>query len=141
MASKKRRPGPGDENRHRRQKLVTSFANAWQGIVVCFVEERNIKIHFLVAVLVMIFGFILQISKTEWCLCFVLFGLIMGLELVNTAVESVVDLVTDEWEPLARRAKDCAAGAVLIASIWAAVTGGIIFFPKLYFFILDLFGA
>ena len=100
MASKKRRPGPGDENRHRRQKLVTSFANAWQGIVVCFVEERNIKIHFMVAVLVMIFGFILQISKTEWCLCFVLFGLIMGLELVNTAVESVVDLVTEEWRPL-----------------------------------------
>ena len=59
MASKKRRPGPGEENRHRRQKLVSSFANAWQGIVACFVEERNIKIHFLVAVLVMIFGFII----------------------------------------------------------------------------------
>ena len=131
MASKKRRPGPGEENRHRRQKLVSSFANAWQGIVACFVEERNIKIHFLVAVLVMIFGFILQISVTEWCLCFVLFGLIMGLELVNTAVESVVDLVTEEWMPLARRAKDCAAGAVLIAAIRAAVVGGITFFPKL----------
>lgn len=139
MASKKRRPGPGDENSHRRQKLTSSFANAWQGIVACFVEERNIKIHFLVAVLVMIFGFILQISVTEWCLCFVLFGLIMGLELVNTAVESVVDLVTEEWRPLARRAKDCAAGAVLIAAIWAAVVGGIIFFPKLYDLIPKLF--
>ena len=139
MASKKRRPGPGEEKRHRRQKLVSSFANAWKGIVACFVEERNIKIHFLVAVLVMIFGFILQISVTEWCLCFVLFGLIMGLELVNTAVESVVDLVTEEWRPLARRAKDCAAGAVLIAAIWAAVVGGIIFFPKLYALIPKLF--
>ena len=127
MASKKRRPGPGDENTHRRQKLTSSFANAWQGIVACFVEERNIKIHFLVAV------------KTEWCFCFVLFGLIMGLELVNTAVESVVDLVTEEWRPLARRAKDCAAGAVLIAAIWAAVVGGIIFFPKLYALIPKLF--
>lgn len=107
--------------------------------MACFVEERNIKIHFLVAVLVMIFGFILQISVTEWCLCFVLFGLIMGLELVNTAVESVVDLVTEEWRPLARRAKDCAAGAVLIAAIWAAVVGGIIFFPKLYALIPKLF--
>ena len=120
MASKKRRPGPGEENRHRRQKLVSSFANAWQGIVACFVEERNIKIHFLVAVLVMIFGFILQISVTEWCLCFVLFGLIMGLELVNTAVESVVDLVTEEWRPLARRAKDCAAGARRSGQRWLA---------------------
>jgi diacylglycerol kinase (ATP) len=63
----------------------------------------------------------------------------MGLELVNTAVESVVDLVTEEWRPLARRAKDCAAGAVLIAAIWAAVVGGIIFFPKLYALIPKLF--
>ena len=78
-------------------------------------------------------------SRSEWCLCFVLFGLIMGLELVNTAVESVVDLVTEEWRPLARRAKDCAAGAVLIAAIWAAVVGGIIFFPKLYDLIPKLF--
>ena len=71
----------------------------------------------------------------------VLFGLIMGMELMNTAIESVVDLVTDEWEPLAKRAKDCAAGAVLIASIWAAVAGGTIFFPKLYRFIVELFAA
>ena len=77
---------------------------------------------------------------TEWYICFTLFGLIMGLELVNTAVESVVDLVTEEWQPLAKRAKDCAAGAVLIAAIWAAVTGGIIFFPKLIAFIADLIG-
>jgi diacylglycerol kinase (ATP) len=54
-------------------------------------------------------------------------------------VESVVDLVTEEWRPLARRAKDCAAGAVLIAAIWAAVVGGIIFFPKLYALIPKLF--
>ena len=139
MASKKRRPGPGDENKPRRQTLRRSFANAWQGIMACVVEERNIKIHILAAMLVMIFGFILQISVTEWCICFVLFGLIMGLELVNTAVESVVDLVTEEWRPLARRAKDCAAGAVLIAAIWAAVVGGIIFFPKLYAMIPKLF--
>ncbi len=123
-----------------RQTLPKSFKNAWEGIVVSIAEERNIKIHCFAAVMVMIFGSILHISVTEWCICFLLFGLIMGLELVNTAVESVVDLVTEEWHPLAKRAKDCAAGAVLIASIWAAVVGGIIFFPKLYFWIIGFIG-
>ena len=138
MAKNNNKPGSGSENHHTRQTLLHSFANAWNGIAVCFVEERNIKIHCFAAVMVLIFGRILHISVTEWCICFVLFGLIMGLELVNTAVESVVDLVTDEWKPMAKRAKDCAAGAVLIASIWAAVTGGVIFFPKLFAFIAEL---
>ena len=134
-------PNSGNENDHNRQSLFRSFANAWNGFVVCFREERNIKIHCFAAVMVLIFGNILHISVTEWLICFLLFGLIMGMELMNTAIESVVDLVTDEWEPLAKRAKDCAAGAVLIASIWAAVAGGTIFFPKLYYFIVELFGA
>ena len=124
----------------KRQSLLKSFANAWNGIMTCVVEERNINIHIFAAVMVLIFGNILNISVTEWCICFVLFGLIMGMELMNTAIESVVDLVTDEWKPLAKRAKDCAAGAVLISSVWTAVTGGIIFFPKLYHFIIELFG-
>ena len=141
MAANDRRPDKGDHNEHNRQTLARSFANAWNGIVTCILEERNIKIHCFAAVMVLIFGNILHISYTEWLICFVLFGLIMGLELVNTAVESAVDLVTDEWKPLAKRAKDCAAGAVLIASIWAAVAGGTIFFPKLYYFVIDLFGG
>ena len=102
---------------HSRQTLRRSFGNAWAGIIVCVIEERNIKIHCIAAVLVVIFGLILDISMTEWYICFTLF-----------------------WQPLAKRAKDCAAGAVLIAAIWAAVTGGIIFFPKLIAFIADLIG-
>ncbi len=140
MTERNRRPDGGTDNVHKRQSLPRSFANAWNGIVICFVEERNIKIHCFAAVMVLIFGNLLHISVTEWCICFILFGLIMGMELVNTAVESVVDLVTDEWRPLAKRAKDCAAGAVLIASFWTAVTGGIIFFPKLFAFIAELAG-
>ena len=67
-------------------------------------------------------GFFFDISATEWCICLILFGLILGLELVNTAVEAVVDLVTEEKKPLAKLAKDTAAGAVLIAAIMAAST-------------------
>ena len=72
-----------------------------------------------------------HITPVEWCICLTLFGLVMALEMVNTAVEAVVDLVTEERKPLAKLAKDAAAGAVLIAAIMAAIAGMIIFIPKL----------
>ena len=87
------------------------------------------KIHCTVAVLVVIAGLILGISVTEWCICLGLFGMVMALELVNTAVEAVVDLVTEERKPLAKIAKDTAAGAVLFTAIMAVIIGCIIFIP------------
>lgn len=88
------------------------------------------KIHCTAMVLVIAAGIILKLSVTEWCICLVLFGMILALELVNTAIEAVVDLVTEEYRPLAKLAKDTAAGAVLIASIMAAGAGTLIFLPK-----------
>lgn len=89
------------------------------------------KIHCVMAGLVVIAGIVLKLSAIEWCICLVLFGLVMALELVNTAVEAVVDLVMgEERHPLAKIAKDTAAGAVLIAAIMAAIAGCIIFVPK-----------
>lgn len=85
--------------------------------------------------LVIAAGLVLHLSVTEWCICLVLFGLILSLELVNTAVESVVDLVTEERKPLAKVAKDTAAGAVLISAIMAAIIGCVIFVPKVLDFI------
>ena len=87
------------------------------------------KIHCMVAALVVIAGLILGISVTEWCICLGLFGMVMALELVNTAVEAVVDLVTEERKPLAKIAKDTAAGAVLFTAIMAVIIGCIIFIP------------
>lgn len=110
--------------------LYKSFGYAFEGIFTCIRNERNMKIHCTAAVLVVIAGLILGLSVTEWCICLGLFGLVMALELVNTAVESVVDLVTEERKPLAKVAKDTAAGAVLIAAIMAAVIGLIIFVPR-----------
>lgn len=89
------------------------------------------KIHCLAALCVTCAGIYFRISALEWCICLVLFGLILSLELVNTAVEAVVDLVTEEKKPLAKLAKDTAAGAVLIAAIMAAAAGCVIFIPKL----------
>ena len=96
------------------------------------------KIHVAVTLLVIIAGFVLGLSITEWCICLGMFGLVMALELVNTAVEAVVDLVTAKRHPLAKIAKDTAAGAVLIAAIMAAVIGLLIFVPKGLMFLRQL---
>ena len=115
----------------KKDPLYKSFGYAFQGIFNTIRTERNIKIHCAAAILVTIFGIWLQISKTEWMICFILFGLILALELVNTAVEATVDLFTEERKPLAKKAKDAAAGAVLIVPIFAAVIGTLLFIPKL----------
>lgn len=120
--------------------LYKSFGFAFEGIFAVVKKERNMQIHCCMMVLVILAGLFFQISAVEWCICFVLFGLIMSLELVNTAVESVVDLVTEERRPLAKLAKDAAAGAVLIASIMAAVAGLIIFLPKGWEFLVRVMG-
>lgn len=111
--------------------LTSSFRYAFEGIFACIRKERNMKIHCMFTAAVLAAGIVLRISRMEWCICLILFGLIMALELVNTAVEAVVDLVTEEKKPLAKLAKDTAAGAVLIAAIMAAATGLIIFIPHL----------
>lgn len=110
--------------------ITKSFGYAFEGIFTGIRKERNMKIHCTVTLLVVIAGFFFHISAIEWCICLTLFGLVMALELVNTAVEAVVDLVTKERRPLAKTAKDTAAGAVLIAAIMAAIAGLIIFLPK-----------
>ena len=92
------------------------------------------RIHLTAAVLVTAAGTVLRISAVEWMLCLILFGLIMSLEMVNTALEATVDLVTQEQAPLAKIAKDAAAGAVLVSSVMAAVIGLIIFLPKIFAF-------
>ena len=127
-------------NRQKKPPLYKSFGYAFEGIFAVVKKERNMKIHCCMMFLVILAGFFFKISAVEWCICFVLFGLIMSLELVNTAVESVVDMVTRERMPLAKLAKDAAAGAVLIASIMAAAAGLIIFIPKGWQFLLYLAG-
>ena len=114
----------------KKDPLYRSFGYAFQGIFTCVRKERNMKIHCLAMLCVVAAGFVFRISVSEWCICLILFGMILSLELVNTAMEAVVDLVTEERRPLAKLAKDTAAGAVLIAAIMAAGVGLLIFVPK-----------
>lgn len=118
-------------DRQKKNPLYRSFGYAFEGIFCGIRKERNMKIHCIAAICVVIAGVIFKISRIEWCLCLILFGMILSLELVNTAMEAVVDLVTEEYRPLAKLAKDTAAGAVLIAAIMAVLVGILIFLPKL----------
>ena len=119
----------------KKNPLYKSFGYAFEGIFAGIRGERNMKIHCFAAVCVVVAGVLFHISVTEWCICLVLFGLILSLELVNTAIEAVVDLVTEDKKPLAKLAKDTAAGAVLIAAVMAAMAGLLIFVPKLISFL------
>lgn len=88
------------------------------------------KIHFVSAVVVIIAGFFTGLSISEWLVIILLIALVISTEMVNTAIETVVNLVSPEFHPLAKKAKDVAAGAVLVFAIASAIIGLLIFIPK-----------
>lgn len=110
---------------------VLSFKYAFQGIVSALKEEPNLKFHFLAALLVVILGGLLNISSTDWVIVIILIGLVISLELTNSAIEAVVDEFTNDHHPGAKLAKDISAGAVLVAALTSAILGIIIFLPYL----------
>lgn len=118
-----------------KKRLTNSFKYAFEGILQAYVGEQNLKIHTVIAVLVIIFGFILKISYTEWLVCLVLIGLVLMAEFFNTSIEYLVDLVSPEIHPLAKVTKDTASAGVLMMAIISAIIGLIIFIPKLISFI------
>lgn len=118
-----------------KKRLTNSFKYAFEGILQAYVGEQNLKIHTVIAVLVIIFGFILKISYTEWLVCLVLIGLVLMAEFFNTSIEYLVDLASPEIHPLAKATKDTASAGVLMMAIISAIIGLIIFVPKLINFI------
>ena len=112
------------------KKRIRSFVYAGRGIRLVFSSEANMKIHIVVATLVVICGFIFNINTTEWIACLLCIGLVFGAEMINTAIENVVDLASPDYQELAGKAKDIAAGAVLICAIVSVIIGILIFLPK-----------
>lgn len=109
--------------------LLRSFSYAFYGIKTAIESERNMRIHIISSILVIGASFYFSLTKVEWLFILFAIGGMFALELVNTAIERVVDLVTSEFHPLAKQAKDIAAGAVIIYAILSVIIGGIIFFP------------
>jgi diacylglycerol kinase len=107
--------------------FLKSFVFAVQGILTSLREHRNLKVQVVIGIITVGAGFYFRITAIEWSIVLLTIGLVIGLELINTAIEKVVDLITKEWHPLAGKAKDMAAGAVLVASILAVIIGVIIF--------------
>ena len=117
------------------KKLINSFKYAFTGIITSFKTERNMKIHVFIMLLVIIVGIALKVSSLEWMILVILFALVISAELFNTAIETVVDMITKEKNEKAKIAKDVAAGAVLILAIGSIIVGLIIFIPKILEFI------
>ena len=117
------------------KKIANSFKYAFVGIITSFRKERNMKFHFLIMIAVIICGFLFKISLIEWFICIMWFAVVIGGELFNTAIETTVNIVMPYRNPKAKAAKDISAGAVLMLAIGSAVTGLIIFIPK----IIDFF--
>jgi undecaprenol kinase len=114
------------------RKVLKSFLYAWEGILEAAKAELNLKIHLCVTGIVLFVSFWLRISSLEWLFILFAIGGVIALELLNSALERVVDLVTEEHHPLAKQAKDMAAGAVFVYAFVSVVIGFIIFLPKLF---------
>lgn len=113
-------------------KLLKSFRYAIEGLRYAVGTQRNMRIHFVTALVVLFFSLCLPLSKLEVLLLFVSITLVLFAELINTSIEAIVDLVTEEYHPLAKIAKDVAAGAVFFTAALAFIVGTSIFFPYLH---------
>src|SRR5687767_2040606 len=108
---------------------IMSFKYAFDGIAAAIKQEPSIKIHLLFAFLVPVAAIYLKVSRMESIILVLLIGLVLALELTNTAIEAVVNHFTDLYHPGAKLAKDISAGAVLVLTITAIIIGLSIFLP------------
>ena len=112
-------------------KRIKSFKYAFNGLKTLIKTQHNARIHLLATIIVFIAGFLLHVSKTDWALLLLAMALVWITEAINTAIEFVVDMVQPDYHPLAEKAKDVAAAAVLIAAMVAVIIGALVFLPYL----------
>lgn len=113
--------------------LSISFKYAWEGVSYAFKTQRNFRIHVIIGSTAIGLGIFLQVSLVEVSIISLTIGAVLAMELLNTAIESLVDLSVEQtYHPLAKIAKDCAAAAVLISSLAAILIGGFLLLPPLY---------
>ncbi len=113
------------------QALISSFNYAVNGIIYSLKYERNMKIHFFISIIVLFLGLLFSLDKIELLILFITITLVFFAEMINTAIEGLSDLVSQEYHPQIKIIKDISAGAVLITALNAVVVGYIIFFNDL----------
>ena len=109
------------------RSMFAAFRDAFAGIATAVRTQRNMRIHLVATALVVAAGCILKVGRGEWIALVICCALVLSMEAANTALEAVVDLASPDVHPLAKKAKDCAAAAVLISAIGAAIVGVIVF--------------
>ncbi|HEY8513209.1 MAG TPA: diacylglycerol kinase family protein [Cyclobacteriaceae bacterium] len=112
------------------KRFIAGFGFAGKGLAFAFKTQPNFRLQLVIAAIVIVLGLLVGLSATEWSCLLLAMGLVLSLELANTAIEKLVDMVTRERHPLAGQVKDVAAGAVLTASVAAAVVGLLILMPR-----------
>lgn len=114
------------------KKRAIGFSYAWNGLREAVKREINFRIHLIFAAVVILAGFVFQLTVLEWAVIILVIGFVLAAELINTVIEKVIDYIKPEIHPTAKLIKDYAAGAVLVAAITSVIAGVIIFVPKLY---------
>lgn len=115
--------------------MIKRFKHPFEGLIALLRKDKNFLLHLIAALFVIIISVLFNITRTEWLFIIIAISAVLFMEVINTSVEYVVDLVIDEYHPLAKYAKDTASLAVLIASMMSLLIGMIIFIP----YILKLF--
>ena len=119
-------------------KTLRSFAFAWNGLKICFTSEINFRIHIASAIAAILLGFVLKISHAEWlavtgCIVFV-----VVMEMINTAIEQLCNMVHQDIHPGIKKIKDVAAGAVMLSAFCSFIIGVVIFLPKIIVYIKSI---
>ncbi|MGF3066049.1 diacylglycerol kinase family protein [Facklamia sp. P12945] len=121
------------DNPFKNSNFFQSFICASQGFFQAIKSERNLKIHLFFALVAVLLAFYFKFEPLKWTILLLTIGLVIFSELINTAIEAVIDLiVADQWHPLAKKAKDIAAASVLMTAIISIIIGAILFLPYLF---------
>lgn len=128
-------------NSHFSQGVLLSFKYAFEGLLYVLRTQKHMRFHFLAAILSLILGAWAGLTKLEVLFLFFTISLVLVAEIVNTCLEAMIDMVTDEFHPLAKITKDVAAGGVMIASLNAVIVGIMLFLPKVGKVILNLWNS
>lgn len=112
------------------KKIYKSAINSYAGLRQSYSKEQSLTLHLVVSIFVVILGIVFKINRYEWVMSIILLGMIVGMELLNTAIEANVDLVTTREHPLAKEAKDVGSAATFLMSILAFIGEIIIFYPS-----------
>ena len=113
------------------KRIVASTAYSIDGIKYSFLNEKSLMIYSVLSILAILLAFLLDISTNQWMALLLALGVVLTIELINTAIEATVDMVTTEYNPLAKIAKDCGSAATFVSSVIALIIALVIFIPKI----------